>query len=424
MLPPSLQPSHHPILISPPPDNSLVLKIRPSNSLSSSTKLDFVCGKFSEAVVSLKDTLLGITFKIVKKNGEPMGDIAVDKKLSTLNDVHSAIQSSINVSINNVVVSHHPHQAFYAHLVGLLNTEETMRTAMGSCYGFEAESVGATGAMTSAAFKHMQKKIAKSKEVFVINKLHHPLFMQNKYLCINTELAVTLELSSADFFLFGDATDELKIEVVDAFLSLRLVRLETSMLNELNTSLAKSAYIIPFMKCEMRAITLGKGLSSFNFNSLFLGSLPSRVIGLMVENDAFLGARGKSPFVFKPHSLLEYSFMFNGYALPAPKIPFDTSEKNVAELFYYTCQTLGLDLPGGTTGLTFEKYQSEMFLFAQSFVRDAATAQATLVGTPGNISLNLRFKDALTQSLTLLLLADYHTAAVSIDHRQNTVSVI
>jgi hypothetical protein len=417
-LPPQIDPDFR--AFSDHPEMAVVTQIRPISLISGKNQVQFVLPKMSDHAIDLSNTRLGIEFNVTKIDGT-VATVAAEKYLSTINSQLSSFFQQISISLNNEHVTTCTNQHILSFLMQHLNYSKDYRKSILYTTGFEEAAGGEEGDSTGSSSIALASRIAKGKKNKLVGKIEHPFFKTQKLLPPNTELSLTLTQGSDDLFLMTDIEDKLKVNLIDCFLLVRLIKLEQSLLNAFQESLNKNAYILPYTHTTMKTYNMAKGESGFSAHNIHYGVIPSRIICLMVTTSSYLGTLKTTPLAFKGFNLNSHFLNYNGVNLPLIKINYDAAG-DCTQLFEYVNNELKLNESNVTPFLEYNKFSKDFFILAQSLIDNSSVSNSTLPYTTGSISIELKFSTALTENVTLLIVSEFGRAYVSID-KNNTIQV-
>lgn len=398
----------------PPSEKSVLVRLRPLGIISGASRIDFSTGQINDCVIDPSSIELFITVRVTNSKGEELAELASGKHLMTANGCLNSLFQAIVLTINGKQIYQSTHFNYISYFCALLNTTSDYRNSvMRSSGWFETSTV--TDVASAAAKDHM-KIFATSNKARFAGKLMCPALNSNKFLPPNCELGISLALAPSEIYLVSDVTTGLQVQLMDAEIQLRYIRLETPMLASLRDAMKNKPFLFPFQNCETRAVTLPKGVTSFSIPNLHINKIPSRIIFTFLLTTTFQGDLKKSPYSFTSAGLNYFSYTLNGVRVPLNQLKFTTGSKDeMIELFNYSNSQLNLDKDGSTPNLTLAKYAGEFFFVATNFNKDISANDLT---TPerlgGSLSLDLTFAEGLSANHTLLIISEYSKSVISI----------
>jgi hypothetical protein len=417
-LPPQIDPDYR--MHADIPEMSVITQIRPISLISGKNQVQFVIPKMSEHAVDLKSTRIGIEFNVTKIDGT-VPTVAAEKYLSTINSQLSSFFQQISISLNNEHVTTCTNHHILSFIIQHLNYSKDYRKSILYTAGYDEAAAGEEGDSTGSSSLALAARIEKGRKNKLVGKILHPFFMSQKLMPPSTELSLTLTQASDDLFLMSNIDDKCKVNLLDCFLLVRLIKLDHSLLNAFQETLNKTAYILPYKNTTVKTYNIPKGESGFSAHNIHYGVVPSRIFCVMVATSAYLGTLTSTPFAFKGFNLNSHFLTYNGVNLPLIKIVYDAAG-DCTQLFEYVNNELKLNDNNITPYLEYSKFSKDFFILAQNLIDNTSVGNSTLPYTAGSVSIELGFSKALTENVTLLILSEFGRAYVAID-KNNSVQV-
>ncbi len=186
------------------------------------------------------------------------------------------------------------------------------------------------------------------------------------------------------------------------------IELEPEAQNAIDTILTKTPLLYPFMRTEMRTVSIPAGTFSKTFEDLFQGEVPTRMLVGMVDGDAYNGNYGLNPLRFKHFNVASMGFYVNGE--PTPREPY---ELNFTEGQYLDGLKSLYDVAGKSfenTNIPINRDQYRQGFALIGFEVDPTTsANFDYLGKykAGRTRLAVRFHKALKKTTTLIVYATF-----------------
>lgn len=413
-LPAPIDPGYLNFSSAPPSERSVLVRLRPLGIIAGASRIDFSTGKISDCVIDTSSIELNITLRITDGAGKDLAALTDEQHLMTANGVLNSMFQAIVLSINGKQIYQTTHFNYISYFCSLLNTTSDYRNSvMRSAGWFETPTV--TDVSSGPAQDH-KKLFLKSEKVQFTGKLMCPALSSNKFLPVNSDLGISLAISPPEVFIVSNVTTGLKVELVDAQLQLRYIRLEAPMLASLQDSMKSKPFLFPYQNCETRSVTLPKGVTSYAIPNLHIGKIPTRIIFTFLLTSTFQGDLKTSPYSFTPAGLNHFSYTLNGVRIPLNELKFKSDSKDkLIELFHYTNSQLNLDSNGPTPNLSLAKYAGEFFFVATNFQKDISANDLTSPDRLGGaLSLDLVFGAGLSDNHTLLVISEFSKSILRI----------
>ena len=139
------------------------------------------------------------------------------------------------------------------------------------------------------------KYIATSKVVDLQRRIFHDLFSMSRYLINQVDVKLKLYKTSPEFCLSsGDASPDYRIDINNIFLLARKIKVNAAVIYGHSEILKTSNST----KTECRMQSLPSGSSSFQWENLFQGQKPNRVIVGFVTDKGTSSDYKTNPFLF------------------------------------------------------------------------------------------------------------------------------
>ena len=145
--------------------------------------------------------------------------------------------------------------------------------------------------------------ISTSKTMDLQGPIFHDLFDMDRYLLNQVDVNVKLYRNPVSFApLAVDSTTDFKIVFENIYVIARKLRLNPAVSYGQAKMLEKKNALYPYTKKEVRVQTIPTGSSFFNWENMFQGKKPERVIVGFVKSKALNGDYTTNPFNFEHHA--------------------------------------------------------------------------------------------------------------------------
>ena len=244
---------------------------QPLTAIRPGAPIEFYIPASTEEYLDLKNSRLHITCRIVKKDGT---NCAATDVVAPINDVFNSLWSNVELFLNDRLISHsnntHGYTSIISHLIHdseeSLHSERSMRLiykdTAGSMNNVTARlpitkililgyDVKADGSDLEAAGnnglhqRYLHTRL--SKEVMLSGALRIDLFEQNRYLPNGISMKLRLHRQKDEFVLMS-ANNTFKVDITEAFLTLRKVKVSPGILLGHTDALMKSPAKFPITK--------------------------------------------------------------------------------------------------------------------------------------------------------------------------------
>ncbi|KAH7721116.1 CBN-RNR-2 protein [Aphelenchoides avenae] len=193
------------------------------------------------------------------------------------------------------------------------NVKDTILAA-GGYYRDEAMDNAA-----SAGFLQRNRLMGQSEIVELESRLDFDLANQNLFLLNNLDVLFTIYRHDDNFLIQslrqGD-TNTYRLKVHNIRLRVKTVDVNTAVNLAVGNTLEKTMAKYPVRKTEIRSCYLTPGRTEFVY-TVFSHTRPRRIIGAMVNNNAYNGRLTLSPFKFSPFDVRTFEINVGGEIFPS-----------------------------------------------------------------------------------------------------------
>ena len=165
----------------------------------------------------------------------------------------------------------------------------------------DADSPGVTDpSQTNNGLFERAKWIATSKSLNLQGPIFHDLFSLERYLLNQVDVKVKLYRSpdTCDL-LAADASVNFKIEIKNIYILARKIRVTPGVLFGHSMMLEKGNALYPYKMVECHSQSIATGSTSFNWENLFQGKKPNKVIIGFVKSKALNEDYTTNPYNFE-----------------------------------------------------------------------------------------------------------------------------
>lgn len=361
--------------------------------------------------INLGESKLYVRCKLVDKSGKNI-PYEVDKTKASyapVNNFLHSLFSSVTVHVNDVEIT--PQSGYYpyrSYIETLLAKGKDYKKSQGqsSCYykTKDEKDIADPGWVS-------RMNLADKSNVFeMYGRPHLDLFHQTKYLPPGVDVKITFHRSNDEFAIHatgGAIAQNLQIQIEEAqlFVTKHTIHSDIMMRSLRNWQKGYPAKY-PMRKIEMKPYTLPVGtLSNYNEN-LITGFLPDRIVIGLVNSRNVHGTYASNPLVFEHFGLQHISVTCNSEVITNYAMDVDFDNDRALRAYASVFEGLGLADCDSGVDLTLEEYKSSktFFVYDLRHLRNAFCPPRH-----GNCVINLKFKTALTEVLTVMCYLEYQS---------------
>ncbi len=394
------------------------VELKPVASLSNSAIIEFHSSGSSDDYQDPSNMFLQLKARIKKADGS---NIPAAAPVGPVNNWMNALFKEAVMTLNGTHIAHFNYAYKSDIEIKTSFGEAAKKTHLSSLLWFK-DTNDLDSLTTNTGFVARQAYTVESKVVDMCGKLHLDITNQDKYLPNGVDMDIKLVRSSDAFALMSDGSEAFKVEIVDASLFVRRVKLfpEVQAAHIKAFERAPARYAI--RRGEVKTYTLTAGGRSFTQENLYNGQLPKRLIVAMVDNSAFNGEQKENPFNYKHNDLTNLAIYVDGKQIPSKPLRPDFANKQYARAYVNLAQATGKFFQDEDNDITREDFGKGYALFAFDLTPDLS-ADSDVHGhlTRGNLRIELGFKNNLTETITLLVYGEFDNT-VLIDRNRNVVT--
>ncbi len=417
----------------PPSDISVVSgawdAYHPISNIADGAPIEFHVAGTPEEYVDLSQTKLHIKAKITNADGSNLGAGA---NVGPANLFLQSMFSQCEVSLNERLVSpSSTNYSYRAYMETLLNYSREAKESQLTSSMFYKDTAGqhdnpdVTADPGNEGLRKRHEFSSRSKTLDMTGPIHADIFMQDRMLLSGIDVKVKLTPSKPEFCLVSPEADaEYKVVITHAALLVRRVRVNPSIALGHARALEHGPAIYPLTRSEVKAFSVPVGSMSISKDSLFLGQLPHRLAITCVDADSFNGVYGKSPFNFKHRNLNMLSITLDGVQIPntQPLTPKFTQQNGQSYTLAYQSLFTGLNKMYKDTGnfISLEEFAQGYSVYCYDLSPDLNTGDHLNLVKKGNLRMELRWQNALTATVMILVYAEYQNI-LEVDKSRNII---
>ena len=316
----------------------------------------------------------------------------------------------------------YPYRAFFETF--LTYSKEVQKTRLDTeCWKKDTPShfndfrIGDNG--TNQGFIERVNKFSDSKLVVLNGRPHLDLFHQDKDIPPGCPIFIRLIPAAANFFLKRPEANQAqyRLQIINIRLWIRTKELAPSLQLAHDQMLLKGNNIrIPFTKVALKHLTIPAGVTAINFDNVYQGVLPSRLLIAFVSDTAMNAGPNTNPFRFENLNLSFLQLILNGEAYPrqAYQPNFDTGD--YIREYLGLLETLNIDIGNNAIDLTPEVWGNTypFFMFSTD-----PSGYPTLPRS-GSSRLELQFRTATANVYNVVCFAEF-PSLLEIDQYRNAL---
>jgi hypothetical protein len=359
----------------------------------------------------LDDMFLYVKFKYTLE-----GKTGADVVAPVQNLLHSLF-SKVDMTLNErTVTSSSQHYAFKAYLEKLLGYSGDAKKTYARTAGWLKDSdptVPDAGRM--AAFPA-------DKTIELMDRLHIDACSQERLLLNGVQIKLSLQTNRPSFYIHS-SNNAVKVKSVTfehVALFVKHVEVSEMQANAHRAALLKSPALYPISRNEIRQFVLSIGESNRSLDNVVVGQLPRRLFIVLVRNAAENGDISMNPYNFESNKLNFLAVYVNGDQQPAIPYQPDFTNNQCTREYFDLFRSLNQLNAKPNLDITLPEYQKGYTIYGINLSPDSSDPVDGHYNPlkRGNLRIDLRFAQALTEVYTVLVFAQFESL-ISIDNDRN-----
>lgn len=158
-----------------------------------------------------------------------------------------------------------------------------------------------------------------------------------RYLLNQVDVKVKMYRNSGKFALMADSSNtDFRIDIQDIYILAKKVRVNPAVIYGHSRILEKQNALYPYKKVECRSMSMATGSVSFNWENMFQGAKPEKVIIGFVKSKALNGDYTTNPFNFEHCNIQHIAVFADGLPVGGNPLKMDFSADGSAVARAYT----------------------------------------------------------------------------------------
>jgi hypothetical protein len=298
--------------------------VRPVNSISDSSPVEFNVDGNMATYLDLKNTSLCVKFKVVKVDGS---NIEATDEVAPVNLFLASMWKQVDIQLGyenlRGVNIYYPYKAMFD---TLLDTSEGYKQSQLASQLFRKDESGIMDADSIAGgndgFNWRKDKILSSRPVEMEGNLFLDICQQERLILNGVQLNIKLWPSRNSFkFMSGTEKADYKVKILEAYLKVCLITVNPAIMVAQREVLQSAPAVYPLKRSEIRVYSMSSSEMNLNVENLFNGEVPHSLYVGIVSTDAFNGSYNKNPFNFANFNVSSIGFYVDGNSAPV-ETPF------------------------------------------------------------------------------------------------------
>ena len=409
-------------LFTPIPEDTIMpcigneMEIRPIANIQSNGPFEFIIPKLANTYIYLPLTRLNGLIKIVNNNGEELED---ESEVSLVNYFPHSLFQNVEIEIGGKNISDqtglYPYKAFLEAYLSFGYSAKNSHLAA-SYWIEDTPNHHNTLGVDNKGWKARSEYCKNSRRLDFSTNIHADIFGVNRCLIPETEVKIRFIRKADPFTLMTH--EECKIQFLNLSMIVHKINPSEKMMIAHEKILKISPAIYPITRSIVKHFTVPGGVFSASQYNIFRGQIPRNVLVVLVDSEAFSGVKTKNPFNFQHFNVSQICLKIDGNQYPTksftPNFEQGVFRRELRAL--YDNIGTGIDNQGCLIGD--EEFSKGSTIFAFDLTPDKCNGGHLHQNKLGILDLEVKFSEAITSPITLLLYATFEST-MTIDNLRN-----
>jgi hypothetical protein len=191
---------------------------------------------------------------------------------------------------------------------------------------------------TNKAFIRRWNLQKQSKVIRMVGRLHVEIWNLPVHPLTGFRVQVRLTKGRREFYLMAkDEDSEVSFKFLDAQLLVKRVKPNPTFLVAQTKALQAGAIAkCDLSRVEVKTFTFASGSQLLSIDNAVLGTLPKRLLFIVVKNKDFLGSTDTNPLNFRYYNIRNSALYVNGKQIPSEGLHPDTGREKTTVIGYRT----------------------------------------------------------------------------------------
>ena len=263
-----------------------------------------------------------------------------------------------------------------------------------------------------------KKYFSTNAKISLCGRLHVDLFQQRTLIPNNVDIKLVITPNTSEFALMDNTAAKFKIKIEEVTLYVKKFQLNPEFRVSMEKQLSLENILYPMTRSLVKTYSIPSGQNIFNHENIFLGPLPVRILVAFVSSKAFYGDYASNPYNFHHFDLNFLALYKDGVSIPSKPYQPDFVNQDYSRCYMSLFE--GTNSWYTNDGLSIDKleYGKGYTIFAFDLTADQCEDDHFLNQNSGNIRLEAKFENVLTETVSVLIYADFNNTLEITQNRQ------
>jgi hypothetical protein len=369
---------------------------------------EFVIPSEGHEYTYLPLTRLEGEIQITKSNGTAIGD---NDLVAPVNLISSALFRQVECDINGFQVADltSPTYHYKAYLETLITYGIDAQNTHLQAALYEPDTVGQEETFTAACASFVKRKnwiVAHGNKLYFSTPIFIDFFQSHRFLIPGPTIKLKF-LKNDDKFCLMSGTNDWKLKVNNLTISTRKLKIHNTITEKHSEIIKKQPALYPIKQSKIKTYVINSGITATTLSGVFRGKLPIKAVFGFVKSDAFNGTFDTNPWLFQPFDVSYVGFLINGSPYPTCTLQPDFASGKCVREYRHFLDNVGITHENESNCIGLDRYKKNSALFAYDFSGDLCNGFHKHPTESGFVDIELHFRTALAQNITVVLYATY-----------------
>lgn len=385
-----------------------VVKYNPLTTLDKCSNIQFLIPSIKDKYINLNRIDLKLQLQIIKNDGTTFAEEDKDIEVYLINNCLHSIFKKLTIEMNDQIVSNTQFYHYKSYLENLLNFQKGSAENLMQTQGFYLDTQQHFDEYeNNSGAKARYAATKNSKTIELYGKIMSDVFNIQRYLISDVDIKINFDLEKKDFYFMkmkDESTAVLKISEATVFVCYKTI--SPTMLLAHHKMLQSRNASYNFKRTSIKNFLIPGGVNTFNIENIFSGQLPTNLLMMFLENDAYYGNMSKNPYNFKTFDIGYLQLNVNGNNVPNHPLTLNSSSGLVSKAYHDL--HLGLNYTNKDFGLLFnmEAFKNGFGIFAFDLT---PTKKHSVINLSDNgiLKAELKFHKTTDKPILMLVYAEF-----------------
>lgn len=353
---------------------------------------------------------------------------ADDAELAPIQSIGQTFIQQLKVEAGNTeLYDSGPLYPFKAYMTTELSFSDNVKNHFMACAGYYKTLRHDDS--TDEGFRKRCALFANGRKAQFLSRLDFDLGNQELYLLNNLDLLFTIYRAKDTFLLqclraaagAQGGVSTYRLHLHDIKLYVKMVEVQPSLNLSIYKMLEKQPATYAVRKTEIKSCFLTAGRTEIDHN-IFSAAIPRRLTIALVQNRAFNGDLGCSPFNFRPYAIRELSVHAAGQIYPAVPHRMDFGRSACMRPFVDMYEAMGVANADRSFDISFDQFRDGWTFFVVPLTSTLDDSCGFELLRSGTTSVRLQFNEEIPAGGVEMIVLGEFDQLIMIDYNRHIVS--